>query len=58
MLEPFWTITTCDPEDEVARLRPPNDDAEEVVVHASTEFRAIAAAKMMKRDEDEYMVYV
>jgi hypothetical protein len=58
MLDPFWTITTFDAADEVARLRPPNDEADEVAVHASTEHRAIAAAMMRSRDEEEYIVYI
>ena len=58
MLDPFWTITTFDAADEVARLRPPNDEADEVAVHASTEHRAIAAAMMRSRDEEEYIVYL
>lgn len=58
MLDPFWTITTFDAADEVARLRPPNDEAEEVAVHASTEHRAIAAAMMRSRDDEEYIIYI
>lgn len=40
------------------RLRPPKDEAEEVAVHASTEHRATAAARMRKRVEEEYILLV
>ena len=40
------------------RLRPPKDEAEEVAVHASTEHRATAAARMRNRVEEEYILLV
>jgi len=53
MLDPLFKTTTCL---EAVILRPPKDEAEEVAVHALTEQRAMAAAKMRKRDEEEYIV--
>ena len=56
MLDPFWTITT-DEAELATRLRPPKEDADEVAVQASTEQRAMAAAKIRKREEEVYIVY-
>ena len=61
MLDPFWTITTDFDADLLlaTRLRcPPNEDADEVVVQASTEQRAMAAAKITKREEEVYILIV
>lgn len=53
MLDPLFKTTT---RLEVVKLRPPKDEAEEVAVQALTEQKAMLAAKMRKRDEEEYIV--